>query len=272
MGYDINSLEFRTLYPEEIDVRVGNVINGKKFKGVTLLLYQDARCAMDILDETVGCGNWQRDHKEVKGNMYCGISIWDSEKKQWVTKWDCGVESNTEKEKGESSDAFKRSAVNWGIARSLYSAPTIMVEAELKPKDTGRGYELADKYQFNGAKVTYIAYNNINEITALIISDKNGKDIFTYPKNMKSKPTTLPKTELPSADYKPSDMITAEMAETMKNKLAELKYDTSALLKYVGKKMNADIESVDSMTKQQYVNAMKAIEAMEQRDKAKESA
>lgn len=102
-------LEFRDLKADEIEVRVGQITA----KGVTLLLYKNARTDMDILDETVGKMNWQREHKELKGNIYCGISIWDDEKKQWITKWDCGKESVTEAEKGESSDSFKRSGVNW---------------------------------------------------------------------------------------------------------------------------------------------------------------
>ena len=102
-------MKFRDLKANEIDVRVAQVGKG----WLTLLLYKDARVDMDILDETVGSENWQRDHKELKGNIYCGVSIWDSEKKQWITKWDCGKESNTEKEKGESSDSYKRSCTNW---------------------------------------------------------------------------------------------------------------------------------------------------------------
>ena len=53
---------FRKLRPEEIQVRVNNVTA----KGATFLLYKDARCDMDILDETVGPGNWQRGHAEHK--------------------------------------------------------------------------------------------------------------------------------------------------------------------------------------------------------------
>ena len=41
---------------------------------------------------------------------------------------DCGTESNVEKQKGESSDAFKRCAVQFGIARDLYSSPNYRVE------------------------------------------------------------------------------------------------------------------------------------------------
>ena len=102
--------EFRLLKAEEISCRV-NQINEK---GLTLLLYKDARVDMDILDETVGSMNWQREHKELKGNIYCGVSIYNDKINQWVTKWDSGKESNTEAEKGESSDSFKRACTNWG--------------------------------------------------------------------------------------------------------------------------------------------------------------
>ena len=63
--------KFRTLRADEIDLRVGTVGDGF----YTLLLYKDARCDMNILDETVGAENWQRSHKEVKGNLYCSVGI-----------------------------------------------------------------------------------------------------------------------------------------------------------------------------------------------------
>lgn len=117
---------FRDLKESEIDCRIAQI----KQNGVALLLYKDARVDQDILDETVGPENWQRDHKELKNNIYCGISIWDKEKQQWVTKWDAGKESNTEAEKGEASDSFKRAGFNWGIGRELYTAPFIWIPAE----------------------------------------------------------------------------------------------------------------------------------------------
>ena len=52
------SLEFRTLRADEIDVRVAQISE----KGAQLLLYKDARCDMNILDETVGPMGWQREH------------------------------------------------------------------------------------------------------------------------------------------------------------------------------------------------------------------
>ena len=101
-------LEFRTLRADEIDVRVGSVGNGN----ATLLLYKDARCDMNILDETVGPMNWERKH--LRENANCIVSIYDEDKKSWVSKEDTGTESNTEAEKGLASDSFKRACFNWG--------------------------------------------------------------------------------------------------------------------------------------------------------------
>ena len=86
-------ITFRDLKADEIECRISTVKNN----GLSLLLYKDARVDQNILDETVGAENWERDHKELKGNIYCGISIWDDSKKMWVTKWDAGAESYTEK-------------------------------------------------------------------------------------------------------------------------------------------------------------------------------
>ena len=104
-------MKFRDLRAEEIECRVSQ-INGN---GLALLLYKDARCDMNILDETVGSMNWQRTH--TRENANCIVSIWDNEKKMWVSKEDTGTESNTEAAKGLASDSFKRSCFNWGIGR-----------------------------------------------------------------------------------------------------------------------------------------------------------
>lgn len=100
-------LKFRDLKANEIDVRIATLND----KGASLLLYKDARVDMDILDETVGAMNWQRKHN--RDNANCIVSIWDSEKKQWIEKEDTGTESFTEKEKGLASDSFKRACFNW---------------------------------------------------------------------------------------------------------------------------------------------------------------
>lgn len=163
--------KFRTLFADEIEVRIGQVIDKPNYKGVTLLLYKNARVDMDILDETVGADYWQREPVEVKGNLYCRVGIYNKELNAWVWKSDCGTESNAEKEKGESSDAFKRSCVNWGIGRELYTAPDIWYKGDL---------DEIKKYKFY---VNHIAYDDKRRIIELEVRAKYKKDdmqIFVY--------------------------------------------------------------------------------------------
>lgn len=181
--------KFRTLRAEEIECRVGTINEN----GFTLLLYKDARCDQNILDETVGEMNWQRDHKELKGNIYCGVSIYDAEKGQWITKWDCGAESNTEKEKGESSDSFKRACTNWGVGRALYTAPLIYIKGEVKAKMRGNKEILVPN--FNSIKVKHIAYEDGKIVDLVITGD--GDEIFTMQKRQNAKPQPQ---EAPSFD------------------------------------------------------------------------
>ena len=171
-------MKFRKLRADEIDVRVGNVFSW----GYSLLLYKDARCDMNILDETVGEENWQRDHKEIKGNLYCGVAIYDEKKSQWTWKYDCGTESNTEKEKGEASDSFKRACVNWGIGRELYTSPNIRIFCEIVNK------QLPQEEKNRRFKVQEIGYNEKGEINKLVIIDNKGVQV--YPKT-----TTTQQTE-----------------------------------------------------------------------------
>ena len=63
-------MQFRLLTKDEIDVRVGTAND----KGVSLLLYKDARCDQNILDETVGPFNWQRHRIRSRGRASTGAS------------------------------------------------------------------------------------------------------------------------------------------------------------------------------------------------------
>ena len=157
-------LNFRTLKASEIECRVGTISE----KGLTLLLYKDARCDMNILDETVGALNWKREHK--RDNANCVVSIYDEDKKEWVSKEDTGTESNTEAEKGLASDSFKRACVNWGIGRELYTAPFIYIPSNKCTifKNSKGKYTVQEKFSVTGIK-----YNNNREISDLqIISNK----------------------------------------------------------------------------------------------------
>ena len=115
---------FRTLRADEIDCRIAQV----KDNGLSLLLYKDARCDQNILDEVVGPFKWKREH--TRDNRNCIVSIWSDDLQQWISKEDTGTESNTEKEKGLASDSFKRACFNWGIGRELYTAPFIWISAK----------------------------------------------------------------------------------------------------------------------------------------------
>ena len=124
--------EIRLLSKEDIDVRVAqtNIYNnnGQQVVKVNLLLYKNARVDMKILDELFTPFGWKRTHKLIGDRLYCQVEVWDAEKKEWICKEDVGVESNTEAEKGQASDSFKRACVNWGIGRELYTAPRISIE------------------------------------------------------------------------------------------------------------------------------------------------
>lgn len=117
--------EIRTLRDDEIEVRVGIV----KKNGISLLLYKDARCDMNILDETFGITGWQRKHELINGALFCTVSI-KGENGEWISKQDVGVESYTEAVKGAASDSFKRACFNIGIGRELYTAPFIWISSD----------------------------------------------------------------------------------------------------------------------------------------------
>ncbi len=164
--------EIRTLKASEIECRAQQV----KQNGCIILVYKDARVDMKILDETFGNENWQRTHEVINGNLFCNVEVWDADKKCWVKKQDVGVESNTEAQKGEASDAFKRACFNVGIGRELYTAPFIWIALE-----QSEVYNKGDKWYLNsGVKfsVKDIEYNEDREISKLIIVDAKGKTRF----------------------------------------------------------------------------------------------
>lgn len=100
--------EIRLLRAEEIECRVATVSE----KGLSLLLYKDARVDQKILDEAYTPFGWKRTHQSIDGNLYCTVEIYDAEKDEWIAKQDVGVTSYSEKEKGQASDSFKRACFN----------------------------------------------------------------------------------------------------------------------------------------------------------------
>lgn len=167
--------KFRDLRADEIECRVQSV----KQNGLVLLLYKDARCDMRILDETVGVENWQREHYECKGNLFCRVGInvdpMIDEKgnvfQNWVWKSDCGTESNTEAQKGEASDSFKRACFNWGIGRELYTAPFTWIPADKCDINNGKCYDkfVVEKIIIEDKQIVALAiYNTTKKCRAFV--------------------------------------------------------------------------------------------------------
>jgi hypothetical protein len=162
--------KIRLLTASEIECRVSII----KEKGLSLLLYKDARVDQKILDETFGAFGWKRSHQSINGNLYCTVEIFDDSKNLWVAKQDVGTTSYTEKEKSQASDSFKRACFNWGIGRELYSAPFIWIPAEktkIQRKD--------DKFYCNDRfSVVSIGYNEEREINSLSIVNGKGEIVY----------------------------------------------------------------------------------------------
>lgn len=205
-------MKFRTLRADEIECRVAVA----KDTGISLLLYKDARCDMNILDEEVGKMNWQRSHSRENAN--CIVSIWDSGKGQWISKEDTGTESFTEKEKGLASDSFKRACFNWGIGRELYTAPFIWIpssKCKITTKAGGRGYACYDHFY-----VESIGYDDKRNINKLKIRNKDSKEVvFVFGEKDKAEPIEPQVNEEHSVEPRETQgaekMITREQVMTL---------------------------------------------------------
>lgn len=173
---EIRTLNFRTLKADEIECRVGSVSEGK---GVSLLMYKNARVDMTLLDEVVGPENWQRSHEVINGNLFCKVSV-RSDNGEWVSKQDVGTESNTEKEKGQASDAFKRACVNWGIGRELYTCPFVWVNLTADEWRTGYNGKKQPKTHFY---VSAIEYDEQRRVSYLCVVDDKGVQRYSYGKS-----------------------------------------------------------------------------------------
>jgi len=273
-------MNFRLLNADEIEVKVKQVTE----KGAVALLYKTARTDMILLDETVGAENWQTDYREIKGNMYCGIGIYQSSERGYVWKWNCGTESREDGEgnekKGEASDAFKRAGTTWGIGRELYTAPFIFLNVETKedPKDrAGKSrYILADKFQtFEVAEITY---NDNRTIKSVTIVDNHGTVVYgrgaaakkrtnTTPpappaETNAQQPATPPKTgqnqATPAAKANPTTVAESGRRTTVNALRAASKCPSDAIILFM---KNCAAKSYDDLTEQQYTDLVNFIKS-----------
>lgn len=103
-------------------------VQSTKYGKCTVVAYVDARQVQDKLDEVLGGVNWQNDFKLIDGKLFGGVGV--NTEDGWIWKWDTGVESNMDAEKGQVSDAFKRAAVHFGVGRFLYSLGIVTLNAK----------------------------------------------------------------------------------------------------------------------------------------------
>lgn len=159
---------------EEIDFRVQSVNAGMY---ATILAYKDARVDMIRLDAVYGVDGWQKKYELIDNHLFCSVGVWSEKAKEWIWKQDVGTESNTEKEKGEASDAFKRACFNFGIGRELYEYPLIQVklldnEYNKETKKPTWDFKLKEWVwysEFTDGKITYLG-----------CKDNNGKVRFNW--------------------------------------------------------------------------------------------
>jgi len=115
----------------------------KKKPVATVVAFINSRDVSDVLNEHAIYG-WSDEYYEVAGNTYCKVGIVMPDGSM-LWKSDCGVESNTDKEKGQASDAFKRACVKWGIGRFLYNLGMEYVPASEVKRDNNWPYPIDEQ-------------------------------------------------------------------------------------------------------------------------------
>lgn len=227
----MKNTEIRLLRADEIECRVGTINE----RGLSLLLYKDARVDQKILDEAFGMYGWERTHQSIEGNLYCTVRIWDSEKAQWIEKQDVGTTSYTEKEKGQASDAFKRACVNVGIGRELYTAPFIWIpssKANIQKRDNR--YTTSERFQ-----VREISYNEMREIAAITIVNDRGVVVYEYQEKKNS-----------SKNQNTTNRITELQKKELENELKRTGVDIEKVLR------RYELKKLDEMTPDIYERAI----------------
>lgn len=107
-----------------------------KVRGMAVA-YIDSRAIQNRLDEIIGAFSWKNTFSPWHNNaQICGLSVYDCERGDWVTKYDGAENTDIEPIKGGLSDSFKRAACVWGIGRYLYELGGIWVEVEPRGKST----------------------------------------------------------------------------------------------------------------------------------------
>ncbi|WP_338871667.1 Rad52/Rad22 family DNA repair protein [Spirosoma sp. SC4-14] len=113
------------LTPQEIEWRVqSQTKDGQKIVAVP---YITNRCVMQRFDDQFGWAGWQNEIKEIEGGFLCTITA-ILPGGEIVQKTDGASRTSVEPVKGGISDAMKRAAVQFGLGRSLYEFPRVLIQ------------------------------------------------------------------------------------------------------------------------------------------------
>jgi hypothetical protein len=110
------------------------VVSGNRALAIA---YTDARVIQDRLDEVLGVDGWQDEYQCLPdGSVVCRLKLrFGSE---WIIKVDVGSPSEQpdggDRTKAAFSDALKRAAVKFGVARYLYRLPSQWVDYDPQRK------------------------------------------------------------------------------------------------------------------------------------------
>jgi len=129
--FDDSELEWK---PQSVEVK-----NDKP--SATILCYVQARAIQNRLDEVFGPMNWKDEYRFEQNGVICRLSVYCSEKKEWIAKENGSPETNIESFKGGISGAFKRVASSgYGIGRYLYKLDTTFADCSMTKQ---KGYKQA---------------------------------------------------------------------------------------------------------------------------------
>lgn len=248
--------KIRLLRADEIECRIGTINE----KGLSLLLFMDARAAQNILDESFTPFGWRRTHQEISGRLYCTVEVWDKEKQQWINKQDVGTESFAEKEKGAASDSFKRACFNWGIGRELYSAPFIWIPSDrVSIQYDGKRYTTGERFI-----VESISYDDNREIQTLEI--RNGANRTVYVKRLigENTPVANRETKQETALAEPVGKGAGTSEAVKKQLTVKMRRDMQKELDRTGVPLERVLEryrltDISQMTAEQYRDAMNGL-------------
>lgn len=176
-------MKIRNLNANEIELKPCRIAEDKSW--AQMLCFKTSRADMQVLTESFGL-SWKSSYQMIGDMLFCTISIWDPDTREWVSRMDCGDRENVkdqkkenEEDKAEETDsnrdktyatsAFKRAATQFGIGASLYAAPKIYIN--LNGKDFYNG-----KLKQNRFLISKIEYGDNDRIIDLKISDNEGNE------------------------------------------------------------------------------------------------